>query len=135
MVSLFTRPRRFGKTLNMDMLRTFFEKTDEDTSVYFQDKLIWNQGEKYRKYQGKYPVIFITFKDVKKDTWDKTLNHIIQIITSEYKRHTELANSEKFLIKIIMIWSLPELPTRIYLILLCTCFQKCCTSIMVLRPW
>lgn len=84
--------------------RTFFEKTDEDTSVYFQDKLIWNQGEKYRKYQGKYPVIFITFKDVKKDTWDKTLNHIIQIITSEYKRHTELANSEKFLIKIIMIW-------------------------------
>lgn len=37
MVSLFTRPRRFGKTLNMDMLRTFFEKTDEDTSIYFQD--------------------------------------------------------------------------------------------------
>lgn len=95
MVSLFTRPRRFGKTLNMDMLRTFFEKTDEDTSVYFRDKLIWRQGEKYRKYQGKYPVIFITFKDVKKDTWDKTLSHIIQIVTSEYKRHTELANSEK----------------------------------------
>lgn len=39
MVSLFTRPRRFGKTLNMDMLRTFFEKTDEDTSVYFRDKI------------------------------------------------------------------------------------------------
>ena len=58
MVSLFTRPRRFGKTLNMDMLRTFFEKTDEDTSVYFQDKLIWNQGEKYRKYQGKYCLLY-----------------------------------------------------------------------------
>lgn len=41
MVSLFTRPRRFGKTLNMDMIRTFFEKTDEDTSVYFRDKKIW----------------------------------------------------------------------------------------------
>lgn len=40
MVSLFTRPRRFGKTLNMDMLRTFFEKTEEDTSVYFRDKKI-----------------------------------------------------------------------------------------------
>ena len=40
-VSLFTRPRRFGKTLNMDMLRTFFEKTAEDTSVYFRDKKIW----------------------------------------------------------------------------------------------
>ena len=40
MVSLFTRPRRFGKTLNMDMFRTFFEKSDEDTSVYFKDKKI-----------------------------------------------------------------------------------------------
>ena len=62
MVSLFTRPRRFGKTLNMDMLRTFFEKSDEDTSIYFQDKKIWACGEEYRRYQGKYPVIFITFK-------------------------------------------------------------------------
>ena len=41
MVSLYTRPRRFGKTLNMDMLRTFFEKTDTDTSIYFKDKMIW----------------------------------------------------------------------------------------------
>ena len=51
-VSLFTRPRRFGKTLNMDMLRTFFEKSDQDTSVYFQDKKIWSCGQKYRDYQG-----------------------------------------------------------------------------------
>lgn len=41
MVSLLTRPRRFGKTLNMDIFRTFFEKTDEDTSVYFRDKKIY----------------------------------------------------------------------------------------------
>ena len=41
MVSLFTRPRRFGKTLNMDMFRTFFEKSDTDTSIYFTDKNIW----------------------------------------------------------------------------------------------
>lgn len=47
MVSLFTRPRRFGKTLNMDMLRVFFEKSEEDTSVYFQDKAIWCFGEYY----------------------------------------------------------------------------------------
>lgn len=46
MVSLFTRPRRFGKTLNMDMLRVFFEKTDEGTSVCFKDKLIWSCGKK-----------------------------------------------------------------------------------------
>lgn len=95
MVSLFTRPRRFGKTLNMDMLRTFFEKTDEDTSVYFQDKKIWRCGQKYRDYQGKYPVIFLTFKDVKKDTWEETFRNIVQIITIEYKRHSELADSRR----------------------------------------
>lgn len=95
MVSLFTRPRRFGKTLNMDMLYTFFEKTDEDTSVYFRDKLIWKQGKKYQDYQGKYPVIFITFKDVKKNNWENTLDHIIQIISCEYRRHSELTDSKK----------------------------------------
>lgn len=65
MVTLFTRPRRFGKTLNMDMLRVFFEKSDEDTSIYFQDKMIWNYGDYYRSFQGKYPVIFLSFKDIK----------------------------------------------------------------------
>ena len=51
-VLLFTRPRRFGKTLSMDMLKTFFEISDTDTSMYFEDKLIWNCGEDYRKEQG-----------------------------------------------------------------------------------
>mgnify|MGYP000390532407 FL=1 len=46
LVSLITRPRRFGKTLNMDMLRVFFEKSNEDTSIYFKDKKIWKCGEK-----------------------------------------------------------------------------------------
>lgn len=93
MVSLFTRPRRFGKTLNMDMLRTFFEKTGEDTSVYFKDKLIWNCGKKYREYQGKYPVIFLTFKDVKCDTWDETYQKIAKLFSEEFLRHSELAES------------------------------------------
>lgn len=95
MVSLFTRPRRFGKTLNMDMIRTFFEKTNEDTSVYFRDKKIWNCGKKYCDYQGKYPVIFVTFKDVKKDTWEETYDAISQIIALEFQRHSELACSDK----------------------------------------
>ena len=90
MVSLFTRPRRFGKTLNMDMLRTFFEKTEEDTSVYFKDKKIWSCGKKYQNYQGKYPVIFLTFKDVKRDTWEETYEHLIQLIREEFQRHSEL---------------------------------------------
>ena len=95
MVSLFTRPRRFGKTLNMDMLRTYFEKTDEDTSVYFKDKKIWECGERYRSYQGKYPVIFLTFKDVKFDSWDKTLESIQDLIIKEAYRHNELRESDK----------------------------------------
>lgn len=94
-VSLFTRPRRFGKTLTMDMLRTFFEKSNQDTSVYFEDKKIWDCGEEYRKYQGKYPVIFLSFKDVKCSTWEATYDLLTQLIRLEYKRHTELENSEK----------------------------------------
>lgn len=95
MVSLFTRPRRFGKTLNMDMIRTFFEKTDEDTSVYFRDKKIWACGEKYRSYQGKYPVIFLTFKDVKFNTWEETFDAVKEVFSKEAARHLELQSSDK----------------------------------------
>ncbi len=62
-VNLFTRPRRFGKTLALDMLKTFFEKeldgegTPIDNSVYFQDRKIISAGEKYTKHMGQYPVI------------------------------------------------------------------------------
>lgn len=94
-VSLFTRPRRFGKTLNMDMLRVFFEKTNEDTSVYFRDKNIWKCGEKYTSYQGKYPVIFLTFKDVKCLSWEDTFANLRYLIQVEAQRHSELLNSSK----------------------------------------
>ena len=93
-VSLFTRPRRFGKTLTMDMLRTFFELSEEDTSRYFIDKKIWACGEAYRSYQGKYPVIFLTFKDVKCETWEETYDLMTKLIRQEFKRHSELATSE-----------------------------------------
>ena len=95
MVSLFTRPRRFGKTLNMDMLRTFFEKTDKDTSVYFRDKKIWTCGKKYRDYQGKYPVIFVTFKDIKFNTWEETFEAMKEVFSKEAYRHIELETSDK----------------------------------------
>ena len=95
MVSLFTRPRRFGKTLNMDMIRTFFEKTDEDTSIYFKDKKIWKCGKKYREYQGKYPVIFVTFKDIKFNTWEETFDAIKDVVSKEAYRHIELRDSDK----------------------------------------
>lgn len=95
LVSLFTRPRRFGKTLNMDMLRVFFEISEEDTSRYFTDEAIWKCGEEYRSHQGKYPVIFLTFKDVKFGTWEATIDKIKGLLQEEYGRHQELTNSDK----------------------------------------
>ena len=94
-ISLFTRPRRFGKTLNMNMLRTFFEKTEEDTSKYFKDKKIWQQGEEYTSHQGKYPVIFLSFKDAKQNTWEEMYAEICETIRDEFFRHLELKDSPK----------------------------------------
>lgn len=93
MVSLFTRPRRFGKTLNMDMLRVFFEKTPEDTSIYFKDKYIWQCGDYYTKHQGQYPVIFLSFKDIKCSCWQETFQKISKLISLEFMRHDELESS------------------------------------------
>lgn len=95
LVTLFTRPRRFGKTLNMDMLRVFFEKTSEDTSIYFKDKAIWQQGAIYTEHQGKYPVIFLTFKDVKFSTWEDTFAKLARLIQEEYGRHKEVLQGDK----------------------------------------
>lgn len=94
-VSLFTRPRRFGKTLAMDMLKTFFEISDKDTSNYFKDKKIWSCGEKYRCEQGKYPVISVTFKDIKYATWEQAVEAMHDVIAAEYRRHLYLLHSEK----------------------------------------
>lgn len=92
-VILFTRPRRFGKTLAINMLKSFFEKTDNDTSVYFRDKNIWECGEKYQRYQGAFPVISFTFKDVKYADWKSTFEAIKNVIRDEYMRHAELLTS------------------------------------------
>ena len=93
MVSFFTRPRRFGKTLNMDMLLVFFEKTPEDTSIYFKDKYIWQCGDYYTKHQGQYPVILLSFKDVKCSSWQETFQKISKLISLEFMRHNELESS------------------------------------------
>lgn len=90
-VSLFTRPQGFGKSLTMDMLWVFFERTEESTSRYFTDKKIWTCGEEYRKQQGKYPVIFLSFSDVQCSTWADTYLRITQQIVLEFRRHPELA--------------------------------------------
>lgn len=94
-VSLFTRPRRFGKTLTVDMLKTFFEISGQDHSVYFQDKKIWKAGAAYQQHQGHYPVIYLSFKDVKCDSWEETYRYLTQVIELEFIRHSELSDSQK----------------------------------------
>ena len=92
-VYLFTRPRRFGKTLTMDMIRTFFENTSEDTSIYFQDKKIWDCGNIYRDFQGRYPVIFLSFKDAHQNNWPDMHKSICFTLKEEFIRHIQLLSS------------------------------------------
>ena len=94
-VYLFTRPRRFGKTLTLDMVRTFFERTEEDTSVYFSDKEIWSAGKEYRSYQGKYPVIFISFKDAHQKSWEDMYQNLYFSIKEAFLAHIELLGSDR----------------------------------------
>ncbi|MCD8286115.1 MAG: AAA family ATPase [Clostridia bacterium] len=89
----FARPGRFGKTLNLSMLRTFFEKTDKNSSVYFKDKKIWSCGSRYTSLQGKYPVIYLAFKDAAGESWKEAYAGLKGIIASEYMRHEELYGS------------------------------------------
>lgn len=79
----------------MDMLRVFFEISEENTSKYFADKDIWKCGEEYRSHQGKYPVVFLTFKDVKFDSWEATIDEIRGLLQEEYGRHQELLDSDR----------------------------------------
>ncbi|MCD8306810.1 MAG: ATP-binding protein [Clostridia bacterium] len=92
-VTLFTRPRRFGKSLNLSMIRAFFEKTDTDTSIYFKDKKIWQCGSDYTSKQGYYPVIYFNFKDMKKSSWEETLTGLKMIIALEFSRFGNLVRT------------------------------------------
>ena len=91
-MTLFTRPRRFGKTLNMSMLKSFFE-IGTDKSL-FDGLYISKNKELCDEYMGKYPVIFLTFKDVKFDSWEATIDKIRVLLQAEFGRHRELMNSE-----------------------------------------
>ncbi|MCD8286447.1 MAG: ATP-binding protein [Clostridia bacterium] len=94
-VTLFTRPRRFGKSLNLSMLRTFFEKSKKNTSIYFRDKNIWKCGREYRKEQGKYPVIYLDFKDIDVQSWEDASGKIISRIIDVYASFPELLKSKR----------------------------------------
>ena len=86
-VVLLPRPRRFGKTLNMSTLKWFFEKRDEDVWHLFEDLHVARAGEKYRAYFQKYPVIFISLKETKAQSFDECFGRAKDNIQSLYKAH------------------------------------------------
>lgn len=94
---LFTRPRRFGKSLNMDMLRTFFEKTNEngDTARYFRDKRIWGCGPAYTEKQGTYPVIHLSFHGIEASNLEEMLKEVKIRLQDEYSRQLETLDLQK----------------------------------------
>ncbi len=95
LVCLITRPRGFGKTVNMGMLQSFFEPSGEDMSVLFRDRQIWSCGEKYTSHQGKHPVIFLSLKDTAAGTWEEFLEKMRRAAGSEAARHGELLTSSR----------------------------------------
>ena len=90
-VNLFTRPRRFGKTLNMSMLRYFFEKADEDRRSLFAGMKIMEAGEKYTSEMGRYPVISLSLKSMKQASYEDAFYCLKGEIGREFRRHEEKA--------------------------------------------
>ncbi|MBO5098182.1 MAG: AAA family ATPase [Agathobacter sp.] len=100
-VTLFTRPRRFGKTLALSMLKTFFEcertlsGDPVDNTGYFTGKNIQNAGEKYQSYMGQYPVIFLSFKSARQPDYSMAYQIMCEEIAEEYRRHSYILSGEK----------------------------------------
>lgn len=92
-VTLITRPRRFGKTLNMSMLEQFFSVEYADRGEWFQGLSIWNE-EKYREMQGTYPVISLTFANVKERNYPDTKERICWLLTDLYSRNRFLRDCD-----------------------------------------
>ena len=92
-VTLITRPRRFGKTLNMSMVENFFSIQWKENDKLFQGLDIW-QEEKYRKLRGQYPVIFLSFASVKGETYSEVREGIVQTILDLYARYDYLRQSD-----------------------------------------
>lgn len=95
-VTLYARPRRFGKTMILSMIRYFFDNQNAvESKKNFDNLAIAHAGEKYLNEQGKYPVIFLTLKDVKKNNWQDTENLLHMLISREFSRFDYLLNGDK----------------------------------------
>ena len=93
-ITMLPRPRRFGKTLNLSMLRYFFEKTEGNVYHPLFEGLGIEQWKDFQKYQGNYPVVMLSLKDCKGDAFEKTLEQLGVELKEEYKRHQYLLNDE-----------------------------------------
>nr|VFJ42482.1 MAG: PD-(D/E)XK nuclease superfamily protein [Candidatus Kentron sp. DK] len=93
-VILLPRPRRFGKTLNLSMLRAFFDRDMPDAAELFRGLAIEQAGEEYTAHLGRYPVVFLTLKDVKTDDWENCLGHIKDLICEEFERRADLLETD-----------------------------------------
>lgn len=94
-VNLFTRPRRFGKTLNISMLQYFFENGKEDNSYLFKNLKIMSEGEKYISHIGQYPIINLSLKSAKQPNYELAYDCLVNEIIEEFKRHDYVLNSEE----------------------------------------
>ncbi|KYH35154.1 putative AAA-ATPase [Clostridium tepidiprofundi DSM 19306] len=92
-VILIPRPRRFGKTLNLSMLKYFYEKESCDNRYLFSNLKI-NKFKEVMDIQGKYPVIYITFKDEKHSQWERCLSSLERLIKSEFGKHSYILKSD-----------------------------------------
>ena len=89
-VLLFPRPRRFGKTLNLSMLKYFFDKNGPENKKLFKDLKIWQTGNNIKQHCCKYPVIYLTLKDAKAETWEDCYELIVSEIVNLYSEHRYL---------------------------------------------
>lgn len=94
-VILLPRPRRFGKSLNLSMLRYWFDKRDEDLSHLFQDLSIWQAGDQYRAHFQKHPVIYFNFKGARHSNFDDCMTTLRQKITNLYDVNRKLLDDGK----------------------------------------
>jgi hypothetical protein len=117
-ITLFPRPRRFGKTLNMSMLRYFFEKTQTSNSHLFTGLAV-EQNPGIMAHQGQYPVVFLTLKSAKQADWSTCYAQIQELISTEYRRHKDclpsLTESEKQIFEAISTQKATEIQWQLSL--------------------
>ena len=127
-VNLFTRPRRFGKTLTLDMLRCFFEEGSDP--ALFSGLRIMDAGEEYTSMMGKYPVIFLTLKSAKTGDEESAFKALRNALAGEFDRHSEilerdtLSEEEKERFKRFRGWKVEPEEYKDSLKFLCECIKK-----------